>query len=135
MNVTISRTLHDQLIALAAAEPTLEACGLLLGRGLEITDIAPAANIARAANTAFEIDPVVLIAAHRAQRLGGPDVIGHYHSHPNGRAMPSETDARMATDDGSIWIVIAGEKVSAWQAGAEGELHHRFTEVALAISD
>ena len=28
--------------------------------------------------------PAALIAAHRAQRHGGPTLIGHFHSHPTG---------------------------------------------------
>ena len=68
----------------------------------------------------FEIDPAALIAAHRAARAGGPQVLGYYHSHPNGRAEPSATDAVQASGDGRIWAIIAGGAVTWWRDAPHG---------------
>ncbi|MFM6831200.1 MAG: Mov34/MPN/PAD-1 family protein, partial [Novosphingobium sp.] len=67
------------LSAASAAHP-LEACGLLLGAGCGVMDALPAANIAPDPAHHFEIDPAALIAAHRAARSGGPEVVGYFHS-------------------------------------------------------
>ncbi|QUT04207.1 M67 family metallopeptidase [Sphingobium phenoxybenzoativorans] len=125
MIVRISRSLLDRIVALAGAEDA-EICGLLLGKGAECTGIVPAANVAQDPAVHFEIDPAVLIAAHRAARGGGSAVIGHYHSHPSGAAEPSATDAAAARPDGALWLIVAGGGCRLWRAGEEG-LHGRFS--------
>jgi proteasome lid subunit RPN8/RPN11 len=84
-----------------------------------MTALLPAANISADPATRFEIDPAVLIKAHKAARDGSPKIIGCYHSHPNGSAEPSMRDAE-AAENGSVWVVIAGDTLTAWQFGAEG---------------
>ena len=129
--IGISIAHRNELIALARASP-VEVCGLLLGSAGQIADIVPCANVADDPATRFELDPRALIAAHRAARGGGPQVIGHYHSHPSGRAEPSMRDAADAAPDGSIWIIVAGDEVTAWRAVAAGAMHGRFAAVTLA---
>jgi proteasome lid subunit RPN8/RPN11 len=131
MNVRISRLLLDKLTALAAEQQT-EICGLLLGAGDVCTAIVPAANVAPDPDRHFEIDPAVLIAAHRDARRGGPAIMGHYHSHPSGHAEPSETDAKAAFADGSCWLILAESQALAWRAGPVG-LHGRFLPEPLDV--
>ena len=100
-----------------------------------VADIRPAANVAARPETRFEIDPAILIAAHRDARAGGMQVIGYYHSHPGGRAQPSAEDARLAAPDGQYWIILGADGVTAWQAAAQGDVHDRFIPVALASPD
>ncbi|MBS0477586.1 MAG: M67 family metallopeptidase [Proteobacteria bacterium] len=97
-----------------------ECCGLLLGQGVRIECALPAANVHPDPLRHFEIDPAALIAAYRAARAGGPQVLGYYHSHPNGRAGPSETDRRAASGDGRIWAIIAAGDVLFWRDGPDG---------------
>jgi len=135
MTLRISSELLTRLQALADANRGREVCGLLLGEGPEIRDVRPAANVAAVPETRFEIDPAVLIAAHRDARSGGLQVIGCYHSHPNGRAHPSAEDARLAAPDGQYWIILGDDGARAWQALAQGDVHDRFIPVALASPD
>ena len=92
----------------------------MLGEGLGITSLQPAANVHAAPDTRFEIDPQVLIDAHRAARGGGPQVIGYYHSHPVGEAIPSATDRGLSAGDGRIWAIVAKDGVRFWRDDAEG---------------
>jgi proteasome lid subunit RPN8/RPN11 len=131
MIVRISSALLDGLIAEAGAQTT-EICGLLLGREDVIAQIRPAANVAADPARQFEIDPAVLIGAHRAARAGGFDVLGHYHSHPSGVAEPSAADAAAAAPDGALWLVLAGGHAQLWQAGHEG-VHGRFAACTLDV--
>lgn len=119
-----------ELIQQAAAEAApLEACGLLFGsNGVEKTNVV--ANVSDDPARRFEIDPAALIAALKAERADGERVIGYWHSHPSGDAKPSATDAAMAAADGKIWVIVAGDAVTAWRAGASG-LHGRFERVEL----
>lgn len=106
-------------VAARAAHPR-EACGLLLGEGRGIRTATVARNVHPESLRHFEIDPAALIAAHRAARAGGPELIGYWHSHPNGLAMPSATDRAHASGDGRIWAIVAGESLTVWQEGPKG---------------
>jgi proteasome lid subunit RPN8/RPN11 len=131
MRVEISSELRDRILAETSAAPRVEICGLLLGRGAQVTAIASCRNVALDPTRRFEIDPAALLAAHRHARVGGPDVVGHYHSHPSGLAEPSPRDAADAAMDGAIWIVAAGDRLTAWRAVADGPLYGRFEPLDL----
>lgn len=111
---------HATLLQEAAAAHPRECCGLLLGEGLRISEVRPAANVHPLPERHFEIDPAALIAAHRAARSGGPQVLGYYHSHPTGRAEPSATDRAQTSGDGRIWTIIAQGKVLCWRDEPDG---------------
>jgi desampylase len=97
-----------------------ECCGLLLGKGQRVALAQPAANLHPEPASHFEIDPKALIAAHRAARAGGLQVLGYYHSHPNGRAEPSDTDRAAASGDGRIWAIVATGNVLIWRDEPDG---------------
>ncbi|MDP4574454.1 M67 family metallopeptidase [Qipengyuania sp. G39] len=120
MTVDISSALLDQLLAEAEAAHPCECCGILLGESERIGAILPAANVHPDPATHFEIDPQTLIDAHCAARAGDPQVVGYYHSHPNGRAEPSATDAALAAGDGMVWAIIAAGRVAFWRSGDAG---------------
>lgn len=128
--VRISTKLLEELIAVAAAQDE-EICGLLLGSSDHIVEARPCRNVAVDPARMFEIDPAVLITAHRAARAGGPQVIGHYHSHPSGTPAPSATDAASAVPDGSYWLIIGAGAARLWRA-VPGEGGTRFVESLLA---
>lgn len=97
-----------------------ECCGLLLGQRNRVALAQPAANVHPDPLRHFEIDPAALIAAHRAQRAGGLELIGYYHSHPNGRAEPSAEDIAMAERAGRFWAIVAAGNVLWWRDGKQG---------------
>jgi desampylase len=134
MAVIIPKSVHDQLLKLAAATPDVEVCGLLFGTPGHITAFQPTRNVAKRPETRFEIDPKALIAAHKAAREGGNAIIGHYHSHPNGLAELSETDSAMASPGEGVWLIITSGVITAWRAGRVG-LHDRFVPAMLLIRD
>ncbi|BAK65078.1 peptidase M67 family protein [Sphingobium sp. SYK-6] len=132
MSLAISTTLLDQIRAHARAAAPQECCGLLLGTGSDVHAIVPARNVADAPLHRFEIDPIVLLRAHRAAREGGPAIIGHYHSHPGGAPFPSLVDAAMAEGQGEFWLIMGGEgAMKAWRALPSGSVHGCFEPVEL----
>lgn len=98
-----------------------ECCGLLLGtENGSITEARPVANVHPQARWHFEIDPAALIAAHRAERSGGPKLVGYYHSHPAGHPRPSATDCEHASGDGRAWAIVADGRVTFWRDDGRG---------------
>ena len=122
MALRISRRLADAIRAQANAAVPLECCGLLLGAGDEVSAIAPAANVAADPAHRFEIDPMILLAAHKAARGSGPAILGCYHSHPVGDPVPSVTDAAMAEGRGEYWLIVGNEGLlRGWRAVGGGD--------------
>jgi len=132
MKVSISRPVLDQILAHAAEHPDAEVCGLLLGDAGEIIAACPAANVAPDRSRRFEIDPAVLFEAHRAARDGGPSILGHYHSHPNGNASPSAADAEEA-QPGQLWLIVAGTEAVMFGTCRTGPIHGRFQPVDIDL--
>ncbi len=110
-----------------------EICGLLFGTMHSIDAATPCANVAADPEASFEIDPVVLIAAHRAMRQGGPQLIGHYHSHPRGRSEPSMRDADAAMP-GDLWLILASDGARLWRARSGGAWLDSFDPVSISIA-
>lgn len=132
MDLAVTSGVMATLLAEAARAGAVECCGLLLGaepegfpegRKVRITSALPAANVAAEPTLRFEIDPLILVRAHKAARDGGAQVLGYYHSHPNGRAEPSPCDSEQASGDGRIWAIIANGSVSFWQDTYSGFEH------------
>lgn len=89
-----------------------ECCGFLFGRsaesGASVEAVLPARNEApESRGSRYLISPeAVLLARRRAQDLG-IEVVGYYHSHPDGTAEPSGHDAEHAWPATSYLIVPA----------------------------
>jgi desampylase len=133
MSLYLSRTHHAQLLKWANEAAPQECCGLLLGSNMIVSTIEKAENVAVDPHTYFEIDPVTLIKAQKQMRVGGPDIIGYFHSHPNGLDRPSATDADHAVADGKYWLIIADNKISAWLPVSEHGAATGFLPVILTV--
>ncbi len=109
MTLEVSSAVLTLMRAEAMYHAPREACGVLLGRDNRIEQCLPTINVHPQPLSHFEIDPRALIACHKAAREGGLQVIGYYHSHPNGAAEPSAIDQQMAARDQSYWAIVAHE--------------------------
>ena len=129
MGYKISSTLLGGLLADAKNAPDREVCGLLFGADGRIAEAEATANVAADPARSFEIDPAALFAAHRRARAGGAAVIGHYHSHPSGAAVPSARDTAQAMGDGALWLILTAGEGRLWRSDRLGA----FDEVALVV--
>ncbi len=120
MEIEVTSGVMATLLAESAKAAPEECCGLLLGQGGRITEARPADNVAEDRLTHFEIDPAALLSAYKAARAGGPQVLGYYHSHPEGHPVPSATDCDHASGDDRVWAIVAGGRVAFWRDGAAG---------------
>ncbi len=106
--------LAQALIAAAEAYPG-EACGLLIGyRGpgdrRRVTRLELSPNLAADPATAFEVDPGLRIGLERELRDQEQELVGIFHSHPNGSARPSARDLASALEPRLAWLIVAVDK-------------------------
>jgi len=86
-----------------------ECCGLLegiRGKELQVLAVHAAVNISAEADR-FEIDPREQIRLMQRLRGTEREIVGCYHSHPNGRDEPSPRDLENAAEPGFIWLIAA----------------------------
>jgi len=132
MNVRISRAVLEQILDHSDRYPDQEVCGLLLGTEADVRSALPADNVAADPARTFELDPHVLLAAHKAARGGGAAILGHYHSHPSGAATPSATDAEHARP-GALWLIVAARQAALFEACDGGPIHGIFAPRAYDV--
>jgi proteasome lid subunit RPN8/RPN11 len=119
MSLRLTIAQQAEFAALAVEAFPREACALLVGReeggALVVERIVPAANLAVSPEREFELDPAVHVAELRRLRdVGGPQkILGHWHSHPNGRAEPSAQDVAMIFDPAMLWLISAVDAAGA----------------------
>jgi len=130
MVVEVTSGVMATLIEEARIAHPLECCGLLFGQAEQIAQALATANVHPDPARHFEIDPAALIAAHRAARAGRPQVLGYYHSHPTGSTSPSATDRALASGDGRVWAIVAGDGVGWWRDTPDG-----FEALSLRVAD
>ena len=92
-----------------------ECCGLLVGR-IEpsgervVTRVVASVNVAEGGvRDRFEVDPQLRFDIQHALEDGPERIVGHYHSHPDHAAQPSERDLEMAWEPDLVWLIVAVE--------------------------
>ncbi|MBA2587913.1 MAG: M67 family metallopeptidase [Alphaproteobacteria bacterium] len=109
--------MRRQIFEAARAAHPAECCGLLVGaregQQFRIAALHPARNLSADARR-FEIDPRDQVAAQRHARDQGTAVVGCYHSHPDGQALPSMADRAGAGEDNFLWLIAGGDALNAF---------------------
>jgi proteasome lid subunit RPN8/RPN11 len=109
----LSPTHSAAIIAAARASFPCECCGLLEGMvrddGWRVVAVHECQNVADRPEQHFLIDPQFQIDLLRRLRGTERAVIGCFHSHPRGRAEPSNTDLLSAVEQDFLWLIAAGE--------------------------
>lgn len=101
--------LMHSLLAQAGARPGEEICGLLSGRGRRIERVHAIPNAAAETAERFCMAPEDLLRAFKQMRERGEQLLGIYHSHPNGVAEPSARDLEEAAYPDVAYLIIALE--------------------------
>jgi proteasome lid subunit RPN8/RPN11 len=107
-SLTLKRAHLEILVHAAADAAPAECCGLLIGYGTDfviVTDVIVAENVADEPDT-FLINPQLQFDWLRKLRDSDRRIIGHFHSHPNGRCEPSQRDLDMAVDPEQVWLIV-----------------------------
>jgi proteasome lid subunit RPN8/RPN11 len=101
---------RDDVVAHARAGAPEEVVGVLVGeRGPpdRVRRIERATNAATTPETRYELAPAEQLSLLESVESAGDEVVGFYHSHPNGPAEPSATDAARATWNGYLYAIVS----------------------------
>jgi proteasome lid subunit RPN8/RPN11 len=129
----IQRQLISRLVELAQLDPAHECCGLLSGSKGVIARICPATNVAGNLATAYEIAPQELFRLMREIRAAGLELMGIYHSHPNGKNEPSPRDIDLAYYPETSYVIISPHADAALPVRAFSIRDGLATELDIAI--
>jgi proteasome lid subunit RPN8/RPN11 len=131
-SVTVPPRIVAGLRRHAAAALPAECCGALIGAihrdRREIRTMIPLANQAVGPDR-YSIDARTVLRLERQAACIGLSVIGFYHSHPGGAALPSATDLEHACP-GYLYLIVAagGLDLRAWRLRDD---RHGFAELVL----
>lgn len=132
----LSLAARDEIIAHARTGTPEEVVGVLVGeRGPpdRVTRVERATNAAATPETRYELDPAAQLSLLEAIEASGAAVVGFYHSHPNGPAEPSATDAARATWKGYVYAIVSlagSPSIGAWRWTGEA-----FEPVEVTVTD
>ena len=136
----ISKQVGDQLISHALAESPNECCGLLLGQlgegTSEISEICQITNILKSP-TRYQMDPQEYVHAWQEAERRSLDVLACYHSHTRGAERFSETDRRLALENGWIdfpFVLVVlhdqtNPKILAFNVSSSGNIEEMIVEL------
>ena len=117
-DLRVGPTAIDAILAHANAGADQEVCGFLVGTrgpdGLEIRRAVAARNTATRAHANFEIHARELLELED-DLARGEQVVGLYHSHPGGPAVPSPADERLSVCWPGLIQAIVGREHGRWQ--------------------
>jgi proteasome lid subunit RPN8/RPN11 len=105
--IRIASELLPQLLTRSCQESPREVCGLLAGRDGIITHALLAANAAVDPVVSYDIAPEELLRLMREIRAARLDLLGIYHSHPNGKNEPSPRDIERAYYPDAAYFIIS----------------------------
>ena len=140
--ISIATWLVREITQAAKESYPNECCGLLGGYAspdgeVTITRVQLSENVAsEGIKDRFEVDPKVRFDLMRELENGPERIIGHYHSHPDHQAVPSQHDLKMAFEPDLLWLIVAlsNGKVSDTRAHGVNDDASAFHEIPLTIN-
>ena len=105
--MVIAATTLDEIERYCRAEPNVERCGLIGGRGELACTFYPAKNVADDPAHNYFVDPHDQLDAFRAMRAAQQELLAIMHSHPSSPAEPSPTDAHLAAYPGTAYLIVS----------------------------
>ena len=105
--IQIRQRCADEMMSSVWSEPLVECCGLLAGRDGVITRTFAASNAASDPVRNYEIAPQELFRLMREIRDAKLELLGIYHSHPNGKNEPSARDIKLAYYPDTVFFILS----------------------------
>ncbi|MCH8243125.1 MAG: M67 family metallopeptidase [Planctomycetes bacterium] len=120
----------QRLLRIARRDHPQECCGILVGRRIGgrvyVNHAVEGRNIASGdPRRTYQLDWPTLFATIRACREAGDEIVGFYHSHPNGSCEPSKRDLQDAWIEHSYLILGAPyhdvASAASWRISRNGD--------------
>jgi len=131
--IRIAGFISAQLLEEVRKEPQRECCGLLAGRDGVIQRVLPATNAASDPATAYEIAPKELFRMMREMREPGLELLGIYHSHPQGANEPSRRDIERAYYPDAAYFILSPREDAERPVRAFSIREGRATELEIQV--
>lgn len=138
--LSLAADVRTSLVTHAREGAPEEVCGVIGGETGPDGDDARGTTSKRVPNVSptpgsrYELDPEVQLAVMEGLEDAGHDVVGFYHSHPQGPDRPSATDEGQAAWSGYRYVIVslagAEPTVGSWVWAGE-----RFREEPVRVSD
>lgn len=115
--LTVFRTVYAQMIRHAKSSPGLETTGFITGGEGEQTFV-PITNIHKEPSKYYAWGTEETRHAFMMMDARGHKPLAFYHSHPNGKPEPSETDMAGAYFQGAHYLIALPASSQQWRATA-----------------
>lgn len=140
--IVLPRAVVGHITDAAEAAYPDECCGLLVGRAEAsgdrlVTRVAASPNVAEGdTRDSFLVDPKIQFDLMRELGDGPECIVGHYHSHPDHGAAPSERDRRSVFYPDHVWVIVAvdGGRAGDMTAHLFDAGRGRFREIPLRVT-
>lgn len=130
-SLTLPRPLATRLLFEAQKSPETEVCGFVGSRDGYACNIYPVANVADDPQRHFQMDAAEQIAATKAMRERGEQMLAVYHSHPDRPPAPSADDIAGLGYPEALLLIISLNTKGVLEMQAWRHDHGRTREVAL----
>lgn len=130
-SLAITNEQLQEMIAHVESHAPLEACGLLAGRDSTVEKIFLVWNQAQSP-VRYVMDPIEQLHAFEWMEDNGMDLLGIFHSHPEGPEIVSPTDIAEAAYE--VVYVILARTDGGWRARGFWVENGGFREVNLQIT-
>jgi proteasome lid subunit RPN8/RPN11 len=133
--IRLARDVAAEVLNHAISNPDEECCGLLAGLNGVVARAFAAHNVAEHPATAYEIAPKELFCIMREIRAGGLELLGLYHSHPNGDNQPSPRDVERAYYPDAAYFILSARADAPEPIRAYSISDGRWTELEIKIQN
>lgn len=133
--ITLARAVLDIAKSQADKASPREACGLLLGYDNTIAELCFCKNVTREdPHKNFELDPQFLINMQKETRDTKFNIMGVWHSHPNGRSTISDRDKERSLYTDWYWLVTATGSTASHALYHAGDDPHDLEPVEFMVA-
>ncbi len=101
----------EAILAHAEFCAPMECCGLLAGPSPAVVSFVYPLTNADLSPVAYTIEPYEHYRAWKHAEANGWNLIGAFHSHPNGPPVPSPTDLRLAMEPEWTYLIVSSGQI------------------------
>lgn len=131
--LVIPRQLANQILAHAQHNPENEICGLIGAQHHQARNYYPVPNVAADTATRFSMDEPAQIAAMKAMREQGEELLAIVHSHPHSSPVPSALDQAQHQYPDAYYLIVSLNTVGVLELRAFKQMNQHFEPVELIL--